>query len=163
MKDAELLHYCLSLFIPAFKDKFDLTEKAADSLLSFMNVLLKNINQNHPGSNRLPKSIKTLMSRFHNEKDRTEITEYTTCPSCHFLYRPLPEIRVSCSSHYINSNTIRLTCSFFTHSTPVHFQRHALLSMLMEKYVELNYTKSLYQKGMGGNSSYRCAYTPTDL
>lgn len=95
-RDAQLLQSAYAMFIPALKTQFNLTERTSDSLLAFTNIILKNLNQESPGRSALPKSIKTLQSKFLSANN--VITEYTVCPSCHALYPPLSMILVSCYS-----------------------------------------------------------------
>lgn len=92
-KNAELLQAAMAMFLPAFKIDRGITDRSSDILLNFMNVILNGVNHEYPRFATLPKSIKTVLSRFDNTDDH--IIQYTVCRSCHCLYDPLPKIVVS--------------------------------------------------------------------
>lgn len=74
-----------ALFAASFKVKEGLTDKAADTLLQFLNIALKDSN----GSSQpaLPKSFKTVEKKFNGDWD-SGVTKYTVCEKCHSIYDP---------------------------------------------------------------------------
>ncbi|KAG2192124.1 hypothetical protein INT47_010712, partial [Mucor saturninus] len=83
--EAQIRADMYGLFAASFKVKEGLSDKAADTLLQFLNIALKDANDSSQPA--LPKSFKTVEKKFNGDWD-AGVTRYTVCGKCHSLYAP---------------------------------------------------------------------------
>ncbi|KAG2192017.1 hypothetical protein INT47_008143 [Mucor saturninus] len=83
--EAQIRADMYGLFAASFKVKEGLSDKAADTLLQFLNIALKDANDSSQPA--LPKSFKTVEKKFNGDWD-AGVTRYTVCGKCHSIYAP---------------------------------------------------------------------------